>query len=112
MIPELVTFEGRNFDILAEISTPIVGILWLKKRVGRKTLIVWNILELILVLFIFINGILSSDLPIQMFGFEQPNRAINYFPFILLSAKIVPIVIYTHLTDLIKLRKKGQPISV
>jgi hypothetical protein len=106
MIPELMTFEGMNFDILAGISAPIVGILWLKKRVGRKTLIVWNILALLLVLFIFINGILSSDLPIQMFGFEQPNRAINYFPFILLPATIVPIVIYTHLTDLIKLRKK------
>jgi hypothetical protein len=106
MIPELMTFEGMNFDILAGISAPIVGILCLKKRVGRKTLIVWNILALLLVLFIFINGILSSDLPIQMFGFEQPNRAINYFPFILLPATIVPIVIYTHLTDLIKLRKK------
>jgi hypothetical protein len=104
MIPELMTFEGRNFDILAGISAPIVGILWLKKRVGRKMLIVWNVLALLLVLFIFINGILSSDLPIQMFGFEQPNRAINYFPFILLPATIVPIVIYTHLTDLIKLR--------
>ena len=69
-------------------------------------LIIWNILALLLVLFIFANGILSSELPIQIFGFEQSNRAINYFPFILLPATIIPIVIYTHITDIIKLWKE------
>lgn len=106
MVPELMTFEGRNFDILAGISAPIIGILWLKKSIGRITLLIWNILALLLLLFIFVNGILSSDLPIQMFGLEQPNRAINYFPFILLPATIVPIVIYTHLSDILILWKK------
>ncbi len=108
MIPELMTFEGSNFDILAGVSAPIIGILWLKNMINRKALIVWNILALLLVLFIFTIGILSSELPIQLFGFEQPNRAINYFPFILLPATIVPIVIYTHLTDLIKLRNNSH----
>lgn len=108
MIPELMTFEGRNFDILAGITAPIIGVLWMKKFIGRKTLIIWNILALCLVLFILLNGILSSELPIQMFGFEQPNKAINYFPFILLPATVVPIVIYTHITDIIKLLNKEK----
>ncbi|OBX25136.1 hypothetical protein LX77_03238 [Gelidibacter algens] len=103
MVPGLMTFEGRNFEILAGISAPIVGVLTLKSLISRKMLIIWNVISLFLVLFIMVNGILSSDLPIQMFGFEQPNRAINYFPFILLPATIVPIVIYTHLIDIIKL---------
>jgi hypothetical protein len=106
MVPELMTFEGWNFDILAGLTAPIVGLLWLKKNIGRRTLIIWNILALILVLFIFVTGILSSELPIQMFGFEQPNKAINYFPFILLPATIVPTVVYTHLSDIVALRKK------
>jgi hypothetical protein len=106
MLPEQMTFEGLNFDILAGISAPIIGVLWLKKSIGRKTLIIWNIMALLLVMVIFINGILSSETPIQMFGFEQPNRAINYFSFILLPATIVPIVIYTHIIDIIKLRKE------
>ena len=103
MIPELMTFEGRNFDILAGMTAPIIGVLWVKKRIGRKALIIWNVLGLVLVLFIFANGILSSELPIQLFGFEQPNRAVNHFPFILLPATVVPIVIYTHITDINKL---------
>ncbi|WP_116216541.1 MULTISPECIES: hypothetical protein [unclassified Allomuricauda] len=108
MIPELMTFEGRNFDVLAGITAPIIGVIWMKKFIGRKTLIIWNILALCLVLFILLNGILSSELPIQMFGFEQPNKAINYFPFILLPATVVPIVIYTHITDIIKLLNKEK----
>jgi hypothetical protein len=57
------------------------------------------------VCFILINGILSSELPFQQFAFEQPNRAVNFFPFILLPAVIVPIVIWTHITDIIKLSR-------
>ncbi|MCC9167983.1 hypothetical protein [Pontibacter harenae] len=103
MIPELMTFEGRNFDIAAGLTAPIVGILIVAKKVSNTMLIAWNALALCLVLFILFNGILSSELPFQQFGFEQPNRAINYFPFILLPAVVVPIVVYTHLTDLIAL---------
>ncbi|GAA5221646.1 hypothetical protein GCM10025777_22760 [Membranihabitans marinus] len=108
MIPELMTFEGKNFDILAGITAPIIGFLWIKKFIGKKILIIWNVLALVLVLFIFVIGILSSELPIQIFGFEQPNKAVIYFPFILLPATIVPIVIYTHITDIIKLWKQKK----
>ena len=108
MMPELMTFDGRNFDIFAGLTAPIIGILWLKKIIGRTTLIVWNVIGLFLILFVFANGILSSELPIQMFGFEQPTTAPNYFPFVFVPATIVPILIYTHLTDIIKLWSKNR----
>ena len=106
MIPELMTFEGRNYDIIVGITAPIIGYLFMKKKISIKTLLAWNFVGLILVLFILLNGILSSELPFQQFGFEQPNRAINYFPYVLLPATIVPIVIWTHISDIIKLRKE------
>ena len=105
MVPELMTFEGRNYDILIGISAPIIGILFLKDLIGKRILLIWNLIGLILVLFVFMNGIFSSELPFQQFGFDQPNRAIIYFPFILLPATVVPIVIWTHLSDIIKLRR-------
>jgi len=104
MIPQLMTFEGRNFDIIAGVTALIVGMLYAKGKVSEKILLIWNVLGLILILFILINGILSAELPIQQFAFEQPNRALNYFPFILLPAIVVPLVIYSHITDIIKLR--------
>jgi len=106
MIPELMTFEGRNYDILMGITAPIIGILWLKNKIGKTSLLIWNYFGLALILFILFNGILSSELPFQQFGFEQPNRGINYFPFVLLPSTIVPIVIWMHLTDIIILRKE------
>ena len=101
MIPELMTFEGRNFDIIMGITAPVVGFVYWKKAVNVKTLLIWNILGLGLVSFILFNGILSAELPFQQFEFDQPNRGITFFPFILLPATIVPIVIWTHLSDII-----------
>ncbi len=106
MIPELMTFEGRNYDIIMGVTAPVIGYLFLKKKIGSKGLLVWNIIGLILILFILLNGILSAEFPFQQFGFEQPNRGILYFPYVLLPALIVPIVIWTHLSDIIILRKK------
>lgn len=106
MVPELMTFEGRNFDIVAGISAPIIGLLFYKNMIERKALLIWNVISLILVCFILFNGILSAELPFQMFGFEQPNKAILYFPFILLPATIIPIIIWTHVTDIIKLKRE------
>ena len=105
MIPELMTFEGRNYDVFIGITAPIVGWLFLKQKINKTILIGWNIIGLVFVLFILCNGILSSELPFQQFGFEQPNRAIIYFPFVLLPATIVPIVIWTHLSDIYNLIK-------
>lgn len=106
MLPELATFEGRNFDILAGITAPIIGLLYLKNLIGKKILLIWNVICLTLVLFILANGLLSIELPFQQFAFEQPNRAMLYFPFVLLPSVVVPIVIYTHVVDILKLLQK------
>lgn len=102
-IPELMTFEGRNFDIIAGITAPIVGYLFYKNKISNKTMLVWNVLGLLLIIFILLNGLLSVPTAIQQFGFEQPNVALLYFPFILLPSIVVPIVLYTHLSDIVYL---------
>lgn len=108
-IPEIMSFHGKNFDIVAGILSLIVGLFYLGGIVKTKALIIFNIIGLLLILTILIIAILSTELPIQQFGLDQPNRAILYFPFILLAAVIVPIVIYTHISDLIYLiKQKGK----
>ncbi len=106
MVPELMTFEGRNYDILMGITAPLMLLAYSMGWLNKKGLLVWNWIGLGFILFILINGILSAELPFQMFGFEQPNRGINYFPFILLPATIVPVVVWTHISDIIVLIKK------
>lgn len=106
MIPQLMTYEGRNFDIIMGVTAPIILFLLLKNKLSKRVLIGWNIMGLALVLFILFNGILSVETPFQQFGFDQPNRALLYFPYILLPAVIVPVVVWTHISDLILLLKK------
>ncbi|MCH2229099.1 MAG: hypothetical protein MK105_02050 [Crocinitomicaceae bacterium] len=103
MIPELMTFEGRNFDIFAGITAFIIGMLFILGKINDQILLFWNFIGLALILLILTNGILSSELPFQLFAFEQPNRAITYFPYALLPAVIVPIVIYSHISDILVL---------
>lgn len=100
-IPELMTFEGRNFDIIAGITAPFIYYLPFVSRKANKTiLIIWNVLCLGLLLNIVINGLLSAPTPFQQFGFNQPNIAILHFPIVFLPACIVPLILFSHLSSL------------
>ncbi len=105
-IPELMTFEGRNFDILAGISAPIIAYFGLTKtKLSRKTILLWNFICLGLLVNIVVNAIFSAPSPIQKFAFDQPNIAIVNFPFSWLPTFIVPIVLFGHLTSIRQLMK-------
>jgi len=99
LISELMTFAGRNFDILSGITAPIVYFVCFKNSQlkNRKLLLVWNFICLGLLLNIVINALLSAPFPFQQFAFDQPNIAILYFPFTWLPCFIVMIVLYSHL---------------
>lgn len=102
-IPELLTFEGRNFDIIMGLTALPVA-WWVFKRKGsKKLLLAWNILGIILLMNVVIHGVLSVPLPIQQFAFDQPNVAMLYAPYNLLPGVIVPIVMFSHLAAIRKL---------
>lgn len=108
-IPELMTFEGRNFDILAGITAPVVAYFGLtKNKLNRLTLLIWNFLCLGLLINIVVNALLSAPSPIQQFAFDQPNLAILTFPFSWLPTFIVPIVLFGHLVSIRQLIKQGK----
>ena len=106
LLPMEMTYKGWNFDIIPGISS-ILLLIWMNfGTVNKKLLLVWNIFGLIFILFILTNGFLSQELLYKNFGYSVPNTAITYFPMILLGGVIVPIVIYTHISDIILLSKK------
>lgn len=105
-VPELMTFEGRNFDILAGLTAPLIGFFGVgQSKMGKFSLLVWNFICLGLLLNIVINAVLSTPSPFQQFGFEQPNVAILNFPFSWLPTFIVPLVLFAHLAAIRKLIK-------
>ena len=108
-VPELMTFEGRNFDILSGITAPVV--YFYRKRLSRTLLLVWNFACLGLLVNIVFNSLLSAPTPFQQFAFDQPNIAVQYFPFVLLPSVVVPLVLFAHLASIRQLLsvKKTQP---
>lgn len=107
LVPSVMTFEGRNLDILSGITAPIVYYLvFVKQWAGRRVLLAWNIICLGLLLNIVVHSILSAPTPFQQFGFEQPNTGILYFPFVLLPAFLVPMVILSHISAIKQLLNK------
>lgn len=103
-IPEVMTFEGRNFDIIAGITAPIVGYFAFRNGVvNRKLLIGWNVISLLLLFNIVVHATLAIPTVIQQIAFDQPNIMVLYFPTILLPMIIVPIVMFTHIISLTQL---------
>jgi len=108
--PELMTFEGRNFDILSGITAPLIVLFgYRKKTLSPNLIIVWNVICLVLLFNIVLIAVLSIPFPLQQFGFEQPDVGLLYFPFTWLPAFVVPAVLFSHLASIrFQLNKKSK----
>ena len=101
-VPQVMTFEGWNFDIFIGLSALVLlACQWYSgKGTGRRFYRIWNIAGLVFLSIIVTMAILSAPSPIQRLGFGQPNTAVTRFPYVLLPAVIVPLVLLSHLLGL------------
>lgn len=107
-LPELLTFEGRNYDILAGLTSPFIYYFgFIKQKLNTKIILIWNVISLGLLLNIVIMAFLSFPTVFQYFSIDQPNIAFLYFPFFWLPSFIVPIVFFSHFVSIRQLTKKG-----
>lgn len=91
-------------DFIFGLSVPIID--WLafqKKVIGRKVLISWNVIGLVLFLPTLILIYLSVPSPIQI-SFEGPNTLeVFRFPMALVPTFIAPVFIIIHSAAILKL---------
>lgn len=105
-VPQLMTFEGRNFDLISGLTAPLIYYFgFVKRKLGTKTILAWNFICLAILLFTVTNAVLSAPTPLQKFAFDQPTVAVFYFPFVWLPGVVVPIVIFSHLITIRALMK-------
>lgn len=110
-IPGIMTFEGRNFDILSGVTAPVVYYYgFVQKKMRSRYIIVWNMICLALLFNIVITAILSAPFPFQQFAFDQPNIAVLYAPYIWLPCFIVPVVLFSHITVIRQIKITGGKI--
>lgn len=109
-IPDLMTYEGYNYDIISGLSAPVIYYLFfVKKQIHYNAFLIWNFICLILLINIVTIAILSAQTPFQKLAFNQPNIGVTYFPLVWLPSLIVPIVLFSHLVSIrhiLKLKKQ------
>lgn len=107
LIPELMTFEGKNFDILSGLTAPLIAYFgYNQKKISKALLLAWNFLCLALLVNIVTTAVLSAPFPFQQLAFDQPNVGVFYFPFSWLPGCVVPLVLFSHLVCVRQLLKK------
>lgn len=104
VVPEVMTFEGRNFDILCGITAPFVYYFgYIKQILSKKIVLAWNVICLLLLANIVVTAVSAAPFSFQRLAFDQPNIALLYFPFVWLPSFIVPAVLFAHLSAIRKL---------
>lgn len=103
-VPEVMTFAGWNFDILSGVLAIVVYFAAFRGGAVRKGFLwAFNLVGLALLVNIVSIAVMSIPSPMQQLAFDQPNRAVIYFPYVWLPAIIVPAVLFAHLASLWKL---------
>jgi len=111
-VPKLMTFEGRNFDIISGITAPFIAYFgFTKEKLSNKIILYWNLITLLLLLNVLTIGVLSGPFIFQAFSFLQPNIAVLHFPFVWLPAFIVPLIFFGHLVSIRQLLKSIKQIE-
>ena len=92
LLPIQMSFEGRNFDILAGLTAPVIAYLYAKKNIGKRAAIVWNIFGLALLFNIVGIALLSMPTPFRVFMNAPANTIVARFPIVWLPGFLVPLL--------------------
>lgn len=104
LLPRQMTFEGRNFDVVAGATAPFIAYLFSK---NKTVMIIWNFVGLGLLLNILTIAVLSMPLPFRVFMNEPSNTIVATFPIVLLPAFLVPLAYTLHLFSLKQLLSRS-----
>jgi hypothetical protein len=108
-MPQQMTFEGRNFDVLVGITAPFVAYFgYVKPVLPKWFLIAWNFAGLALLVNIVTIAILSAPTNFQVFTNEPHNTIVLTFPYTFIPFFFVPLALFGHLFALKRLFVKQQ----
>jgi hypothetical protein len=96
IMPEQMTYTGRNFDIVTGALAIVIGSLGARRVVGRGIIAAWNVLGLALLINVVVVAILATP-RFRYFGDEHLNVWVTYPPFVWLPAVMVLAALAGHL---------------
>jgi hypothetical protein len=105
-VPAIMTFEGRNVDILIGLTAIPVGYLCFVRKIwAPRVALWWNVAGVLILLNVVAHAQLSTPSPFRVFVTDPPVTFIAYWPYILLPGFLVPLAWLLHAASLIQLRR-------
>jgi hypothetical protein len=105
LMPVQMSFSGRNFDIVTGTTAIIVAALLAAGIAGRRTVLAWNVMGMLLLANVVVIAILSTPTPLRVFHNEPANVWITRAPFVWLPAVMVPAALLGHILIFRRLRR-------
>lgn len=96
-LPEIMTFTGRNIDIVVGLTAPLVA--WSGTDRPRLAT-VWNVAGIAILTNVVIHAQLSVPGPFQMFRGAPPITLLATFPYVWLPTFLVPLAFFLHLASI------------
>jgi hypothetical protein len=96
VMPVVMSYSGRNFDIITGFTALVVSALVAAGRGGRVLVFVWNLLGLALLINVMTVAILATP-RFRYFGDDSLNIWVTYPPFVWLPAVMVLAALAGHL---------------
>jgi hypothetical protein len=107
--PAIMTFEGRNVDILVGLTAPLVAWLCFTRRSWtRRAAIWWNAAGVVILANVVGHAQLAAPTPFRVFHVEPPVTFIAYVPWIWLPAFLVPLAWALHALSMRQLRRSSS----
>ncbi len=92
LVPTVMTFEGKNFDILTGLTVPFIYYFGFVKRTWPNwVMLIWNWMGIALLTVVVSIGVFSA---------LQAPFAIQQFPWALLPGFLVPIAFFAHVASI------------
>ena len=99
-VPPQLTFEGRNFDIWAGITAPIMAWLVLQHRVKPIVAVIWNLLGIAVLLNTIVVFQTSVPGPLYANWPGGPLVSAGEWPLVWLPTFLAPLAIFLHVVSL------------
>ena len=105
-----VTIEGYNFDMIFASTAPLIAFLvYGKKMLPRKTLVIWNYLGLGVLASVIILFLTSLYKP-ELYGSAVPLLPLEAmtYPYVLIAAFLMPTAVFLHVLSIVQLTRQGS----
>jgi hypothetical protein len=98
-ISPMMSFEGRNFDVVTGVTAPIIAWLAATRRY-RSIVTLWNIMGMVVLTNVVVRGVLSTPTRFQMIHADPPTTIVATFPYIWLPCIAVASAYFLHIVSL------------